>query len=105
MKSIGANTQHAKGLTTLNLLSLLACLVMYILIPALNVFVNVISTRPVYIISIIFCIFNTLFYIAPASLKTQYFQKRLLAVYLPTIVMIGLGIWQFVSVIIGFQIS
>ena len=73
MKSVHANTQHAKGLTTLNLLSLLACLVMYILIPALNVLVNVISTRPVYIMSIIFCIFNTLFYIAPASLKTQYF--------------------------------
>ena len=105
MKSLGANTQHAKGLTTLNLLSLLACLVMYILIPALNVLVEVISTRPVYIISIIFCVFNTIFYVAPASLKTQYFQKRLLLVYIPTIVMLGLGLWQFITVIIGFKIS
>ena len=105
MKSIGANTQHAKGLTTLNLLSLLACLVLYILIPALGVFFEVVSTRFVYILSIIFCVFNTIFYVAPASLKTQYFQKRLLLVYTPTIVMLGLGVYQFISVIIGFKIS
>ena len=105
MKSIGANTQHAKGLTTLNLLSLLACLVLYILIPALGVFLEVISTRFVYILSIIYCVFNTIFYVAPASLKTQYFQKRLLLVYTPTIVMLGLGVYQFISVIIGFKIS
>ena len=105
MKSIGANTQHAKGLTTLNLLSLLACLVLYILIPALGVFLEVVSTRFVYILSIIFCVFNTIFYVAPASLKTQYFQKRLLLVYTPTIVMLGLGVYQFISVIIGFKIS
>ena len=105
MKSIGANTQHAKGLTTLNLLSLLACLVLYILIPALGVFLEVVSTKFVYILSIIFCVFNTIFYVAPASLKTQYFQKRLLLVYTPTIVMLGLGVYQFISVIIGFKIS
>ena len=105
MKSIGANTQHAKGLTTLNLLSLLACLVLYILIPALGVFFEVVSTRFVYILSIIYCVFNTIFYVAPASLKTQYFQKRLLLVYTPTIVMLGLGVYQFISVIIGFKIS
>ena len=105
MKRIGANTQHAKGLTTLNLLSLLACLVLYILIPALGVFFEVVSTRFVYILSIIFCVFNTIFYVAPASLKTQYFQKRLLLVYTPTIVMLGLGVYQFISVIIGFKIS
>ena len=105
MKSIGNNTQNAKGLTTLNLLSLLACLVLYILIPALNVLVNVISTRPVYIASIIFCVFNTIFYVAPASLKQRYFQLRIWIVYLPTVIMVGLGIWQFIAVIIGFQVT
>ncbi len=78
---------------------------MFILIPALNVFVEVISTRPVYIISIIFCVFNTLFYIVPANVKAHYFQKRLLLVYIPTLIMIALGVWQFITVIIGFQIT
>ncbi len=105
MKSIGANTQHAKGLTTLNLLSLLACLVLFVLIPALNVFAEVISTRFVYIMSIIFCVFNTLFYIVPANVKAHYFQKRLLLVYIPTLIMIALGVWQFIAVIIGFKIA
>ncbi len=105
MKNIGANTQNAKGLTTLNLLSLLACLVLYVLIPALNVFAEVISTRFVYIISIIFCVFNTLFYIVPASIKAHYFRMRLFLVYTPTLIMIGLGIWQFITVIIGFKIT
>ena len=105
MKTIGANTQHAKGLTTLNLLALLSCLVFYILIPALNVFGEVVSTRVVYILSIILFALNCLFYVAPASLKTHYFQKRLLLVYLPTIVIIGLGIWQFIDVIISAAVS
>ncbi len=105
MKSIGNNTQIAKGLTTLNLLSLLACLVLYILIPALNVLVNVISTRPVYIASIIFCVFNTIFYVAPASLEQRYFQLRIWLVYLPSVIMVAFGIWQFIAVIIGFQVT
>ena len=105
MKTIGANTQHAKGLTTLNLLALLSCLVFYILIPALNVFGEVVSTRVVYILSIILFALNCLFYVAPASLKTHYFQKRLLLVYLPTIVILGLGIWQFIDVIINAAVG
>ncbi len=105
MKAIGANTQHAKGLTTLNLLALLSCLVLYILIPALNVLGEVVSTQVVYILSIIFFVFNTLFYMAPPSLKTYYFQNRLSMIYLPTILMIGLGIWQFITVIISAAIG
>ncbi len=105
MKSIGNNTESAKGLTTLNLLSLLACLVLYILIPVLTVLVEVVSTRPVYIASIIFFVFNVIFYVAPASLKQKYFQLRIWLVYLPTVIMIGLGIWQFIAVIIGFKIG
>ena len=105
MKSIGNNTESAKGLTTLNLLSLLACLVLYILIPVLTVLVEVVSTRPVYIASIIFNVFNVIFYVSPASLKQRYFQLRIWLVYLPTVIMIGLGIWQFIAVIIGFKIG
>ena len=105
MKSIGNNTESAKGLTTLNLLSLLACLVLYILIPALNVLVEVVSTRPVYITSIVFNVFNVVFYVSPAALKQRYFQLRIWLVYLPTIIMVGLGIWQFIAVIIGFKIA
>ena len=105
MKSIGNNTESAKGLTTLNLLSLLACLILYILIPALNVLVEVVSTRPVYIASIVFNVFNTVFYVSPAALKQRYFQLRIWLVYLPTIIMVGLGIWQFIAVILGFKIT
>ena len=104
MKSIGAHTQNAKGLTTLNLLSLLTCLVMYILIPILTVMADIVSSRAVYIISIILFVSNVLFYILPANIKAFYFQRRLFVVYLPTLVIIGLGIWQFIVVLINIKI-
>ena len=105
MKTIQGNTQSAKGLTWLNMVSLLIELILFILIPALNVFAEVISTRVVYIIAIIWFAFNTLFYIVPATIKKHYFQYRIFVVYLPTLFLIGMGIWELIAIIIALNVS
>ena len=105
MKGIMANTKTAKGLTYLNLISLAAEIAfMFILIPVLNVFFEVVASRIIFILSIIFVIFNGLFYCLPQNLKLFYFKKRLLVVYLPTVVVIGFAIWNLISVIINIKI-
>ena len=73
MKSLQINTTTTKGLTTLNIISIIGCIVLYILIPVFNVFANVISSRFVYICSIILVALNIFFYLAPMSIKTVYF--------------------------------
>ena len=105
MKTIQGNTQSAKGVTWLNMVSLLIELILFILIPALNVFAEVISTRVVYIIAIIWFAFNTLFYIVPATIKKHYFQYRIFVVYLPTLFLIGMGIWEIIAIVIAVNVS
>ena len=100
-----ANTKTAKGLTYLNLLSMAAEIVfMFILIPVFNVFFEVVASRIIFILSIIFVIFNGLFYCVPQNLKLFYFKRRYLVVYLPTVVVIGFGIWNLISIIINLRI-
>ena len=105
MKTIQGNTQSAKGLTWLNMMSLLIELILFILIPALNVFAEVISTRFVYIVAIIWFAFNTLFYILPATIKKHYFQYRIFVVYLPTLVLIAMGIWEIIAIIVAVNVA
>ncbi len=105
MKSVMANTKTAKGLTMLNLASICTMIIFLILIPALQIFVDVVSFRIVYIITIVFIAFNILFYILPQNKKILVFQKRLLVVYLPTLVVVGLGIWSVIAIIITLSFT
>jgi hypothetical protein len=105
MKSLQINTATTKGLTTLNILSIVACIILYILIPVLNVFAEVISSRPIYIISIIMVILNCFFYLAPVGLRGIYFQRRIFIIYLPCLVIIGLAIWVTIDVIINIKLQ
>ncbi len=101
-----ANTKTAKGLTYLNLMSILAEVVfMFVLIPVLNVFFELIASRIIFILSIIFVVFNSLFYCLPQQYKLFYFKKRLLVVYLPTVVVIGCGVWNIIALIVNLQFS
>ena len=75
MKGLMANTKTAKGLTYLNLMSMAAEIVfMFILIPVFNVFFEVVASRIIFVLSIIFVIFNGLFYCVPQNLKLFYFK-------------------------------
>ncbi len=105
MKALQINTATTKGLTTLNILSIVACIVLYILIPVLNVFAEVISSRPAYIMSIILVILNCFFYLAPVALRGVYFQRRIFLVYLPCIVILGLAIYATVDTIVNIRIQ
>ena len=89
----------------MNLLSILACIVLYILIPALNVILDVVSSRTVYIISIILVAINIFFYLAPANLKAFYFQKRIYIIYAPCLIILGLAIWSTIDVIINIKVT
>ncbi len=101
-----ANTKTAKGLTYLNLMSILAEVVfMFVLIPVLNVFFELIASRIIFILSIIFVVFNGLFYCLPQHYKLFYFKRRLLVVYLPTVVVIGFGVWNIIALIVNLQFT
>ena len=99
------DTSTAKGLTYLNLGALaLEVVFMFVLIPVFNVFFDIVASRIIFILSIIFVIFNALFYCAPTSLKAIYIQRRLLVVYLPTLIVIGFAIWNVIKTIASFNI-
>ena len=99
------DTKTAKGLTYLNLGALLLEVVfMFVLIPIFNAFFEMIQSRIIFILSIIFVVFNAFFYCAPVKYKAMYFKYRYVAVYLPTLIVIGFGIWSVVSVIIRFDV-
>ena len=101
-----ANTQTAKGLTYLNLISILTEVVfMFVLLPAINVFFEVVASRIIFILSIIFVIFNGLFYCVPQQVKLLYFKRRLLVVYLPTAIVFGFAIWNLIEIIITFAVG
>ena len=103
MKAIAAHTKTSQGLTYLNLISIATMIVFLILIPAITVFVNVISYRLIYFLSIAFLVLNCGFYIAPMNIKQQIFQKRLLAVYLPTLIVLGFAVWNLIYTLINIK--
>ena len=73
MKTVMGQTKTAKGLTYLNLLSILAMVVFIILLPIINTFFETINSRLIYALSIIFIVFNVAFYIVPQHLKIKVF--------------------------------
>ena len=89
-------TKTSKGLTYLNLLSILAMVVFIILMPIINTFFETISSRLIYALSIIFIVFNLAFYIAPQHYKIMIFKYRKLVIYLPTILILAVGIWNMI---------
>ena len=68
-KTVMGQTKTAQSLTYLNLGSILAMIVFLVLLPILNLFAPVISSRLIYIFSIIFIVFNVGFYCVPQHLK------------------------------------
>ena len=105
MKTVMGQTKTAKGLTYLNLLSILAMVVFIILLPIINTFAETINSRLIYALSIIFIVFNLAFYIVPQHLKIKVFKYRMLVVYLPTILILAVGIWNPIAVIINLRIG
>ena len=97
-----AQTQTAKGLTYLNLAAILGMIVLFILVPALDTIIPVISNRLAYALSIIFIVFNVAFYVVPQNLKIIIFKRRVLTVYLPTLVVLGFAVWNLFYIIIHF---
>lgn len=96
MKTVMGQTKTSKGLTYLNLLSILAMVVFIILMPIINTFFETINSRLIYALSIIFIIFNLAFYIAPQHYKIMIFKYRKLVIYLPTIIILAVGIWNLI---------
>ena len=105
MKTIFGQTKTAKGLTYLNLASILAMIVFLVLLPILNLFAPVISSRLIYIFSIIFIVFNIGFFVVPQHLKLVIFKRRMLAVYLPTLVVLCFAVWNLIYVIINLKVT
>ena len=85
-------------MTYLNLISIAVMIVMLILVPIVTAFFDVVASRIIYFVSIAFLVLNCGFYVVPMNLKAQIFQKRLLIVYLPTLVVFGFAVWNLISV-------
>ena len=105
MKTVMGQTKTAKGLTYLNLISIVAMIVFIILLPIVNTFVAAINSRIIYALSVIFIVFNLAFYVVPQHLKIMVFKYRMLVVYLPTIIILAVGIWNLIAVIVALRIG
>ena len=100
MKAIEAQTKTSQGLTYLNLISIATMIVMLILVPLITTLFDVISSRVIYFVSIAFLVLNCGFYVVPMNIKSQIFQKRLLIVYIPTVIVFGFAVWNLITVLI-----
>ena len=80
-------------------------IVFIILLPALNALVDVISNRLIYALSIVFIVYNIAFYVVPQNLKMIIFKRRMLTVYLPTLVVLGFAVWDLIYIIINIKVT
>ena len=103
MDRVREHTATEKGLKYLNMMGILGVLVMFFLLPILGLIGG--PRAIIYAFSIAFTVVNIGFYLAPANYKAQFLQKRLLFVYLPTIIVLGIDIWDFVMIVIHLSIT
>ena len=98
-------TKTAKGLTHLNLLSILAMVVFIILLPIIDNFLQTIKSRLIYALSVLFIIFNLAFYIAPQRYKIMIIKYHMQVVYLPSILILSVVICNLITVIVNLRIG
>ena len=75
---------------------------MWILMPVLSLLggVNLI----LFIVTIVFTILNLTFYVAPQNLKMMIMKQRALLVYLPSLILVGITIWDFIDMLINVKV-
>jgi len=96
MNTVWAQTKTEKGLMTLNLISLATCFVLFILLPYFTLVGG--ARIVVYIASIVYALLNIVYYVLPQNYKLIILKKRMLYVYLPSLVIIGVIIYDIFAV-------
>ena len=100
--SIQEYTTTEKGLRVVNLFSILGVVVMLILLPVLSLLGG--ANMALFIVTIIFSILNLAYYVVPADLNLKIMKNRLLLIYLPTLILLGIAIWDFIAMILSVDI-
>jgi hypothetical protein len=96
IKSLQAYTQTEKGLIYINVAAILAVITFLFLTPILA---SMAGLRFImYIGTISLCVLNVAFYIGPQKIKGMLLEKRLVFVYIPCVVVIGLSIWDSIDI-------
>ena len=101
--SIQEYTTTEKGLRILNLFSILGVVVMLILMPVLALLGGA-ANMAIFIVTIVFSVLNLAYYVVPADLNLKIMKNRLLLIYLPTLVLIGIAIWDFLDMLIHLKV-
>ena len=75
---------------------------MLILLPIITVLAGV--NMVLFIVTICFSVLNLAFYVLPANTKLLFMKKRLLFVYLPTLVLIAIAVWDFIDMLVHLKV-
>ena len=75
---------------------------MLILLPILMVLAGI--DMVLFIVSICFSVINLAYYVLPANTKLAFIKKRLFFIYLPTLALIAIAVWDFFDMIIHLKV-
>jgi len=101
--SIQEYTTTEKGLRVLNLFSLLGVIILIILLPVLSL-LGAAANMAIFVVTIVFSVLNLAYYVVPANLNLKIMKQRLLMIYLPTLILIGIAIWDFLDMLIHIKV-
>ena len=96
IKSLQNYTQTEKGLIYLNSI---ACLSLFVFLFLTPILASIAGLRSILFIgAIALLVINVAFYVAPQSIKGKILTQRLLFVYIPSLVVIGISIWDLIDI-------
>lgn len=97
-----ANTSSEKFLMYLNLLSIVGVIILLIWLPSVGLMAGL--RFLLYIGSIALTVLNIGFYVAPQAYKIAYLKKRLLFVYIPSLVIVIFAVVDLITIIVYLDV-